>query len=65
MLFLLLNFAGKSVVKYIDTSLEWADNNERWNSQDIRLDDNVFKGSNVFSSDQAHLPLQSLEDGSL
>jgi radical SAM superfamily enzyme YgiQ (UPF0313 family) len=63
MLFLLLNFAGKSVVKYIDTSLEWADNNERWNSQDIRLDDNVFKGSNVLSSDQAHLPFSSLEDG--
>jgi radical SAM superfamily enzyme YgiQ (UPF0313 family) len=59
MLFLLLNFAGKSVVKYIDTSLEWADNNERWNSQNIRLDDKVLEGSNVFSSDQAHLPFQS------
>jgi hypothetical protein len=64
MLFLALNFAGKSVVKYIDTSLEWAHNNEKWNSQNIRLDDKVFKGSNVLSSDQAHLPFQSLKDGS-
>jgi len=30
MLFLLLNIAGKSVAKYIDTSLDWADNNEKW-----------------------------------
>jgi radical SAM superfamily enzyme YgiQ (UPF0313 family) len=65
MLFLALNFAGKSVVKYIDTSLEWAHNNEKWNSQNIRLDDKVLQGSSVFSSDQVHLPLQSLEDGSL
>ena len=65
MLFLLLNFAGKSVVKYIDTALEWADNNERWNSQDIPLVGKVFKGSDVFSSDQAPLPFPSLEDGSL
>jgi len=64
MLFLVLNIAGKSVVKYIDTSLEWAHNNEKWNSQNIRLDDKVLQGSNVFSSDQAHLPFQSLEDGS-
>jgi hypothetical protein len=40
----------------IDTSLDWADNNEKWDSQKIRLDDKVLKGSNVFSSDQAHLP---------
>jgi radical SAM superfamily enzyme YgiQ (UPF0313 family) len=64
-LFLVLNFAGKNVVKYIDTSLEWAHNNEKWNSQNIRLDDKVLQGSNVLSPDQAHLPLQSLEDGSL
>jgi radical SAM superfamily enzyme YgiQ (UPF0313 family) len=64
-LFLALNFAGKNVVKYIDTSLEWAHNNEKWNSQNIRLDDKVLQGSNVLSPDQAHLPLQSLEDGSL
>jgi hypothetical protein len=30
--FLLLNIAGKSTVKYIDTSLEGVDNNEKWNS---------------------------------
>jgi hypothetical protein len=38
LLFLLLNIAGKSVAKYIDTSLDWADNNEKWNSQKIRPD---------------------------
>lgn len=53
MLFLLVNTAGKSVVKHIDTSLDWADNNERWNSRQIRPDDTVF------SSGQAHLPFQS------
>jgi hypothetical protein len=29
LLFLLLNIAGKSVAKYLDTSLDWADNNEK------------------------------------
>lgn len=43
-LFLLLNIAGRSVVKYIDTSLDWADNNEKWDSQKIQLDDNMLKG---------------------
>jgi radical SAM superfamily enzyme YgiQ (UPF0313 family) len=51
LLFLLLNIAGKSIVKYIDTSLDWVDNNEKWDSQKIRPDDEVLKGSNVFSSD--------------
>jgi len=64
LLFLLLNIAGKSVAKYIDTSLDWAENNEKWNSQKIRLDDEVLKGSTVFSSDQAHLPFQALKDDS-
>src|SRR4030043_157230 len=64
LLFLLLNFAGKSVAKYIDTSLDWADNNEKWDSQNIWPDDNVLKGSSVLSLDQAHLPFQSLKDGS-
>jgi hypothetical protein len=63
LLFLLLNIAGKGVAKYIDTSLDWADNNERWNSQKIRPDDKVLKGSTVFSSDEAHLPFQALKDG--
>ena len=63
-LFLLLNIAGKSVAKYIDTSLDWADNNEKWNSQKIRPDDKVLKESTVFSLDQAHLPFQALKDGS-
>jgi hypothetical protein len=37
--FLLLNIAGKSTVKCIDTSLDWVDNKEKWNSQKIRPDD--------------------------
>jgi radical SAM superfamily enzyme YgiQ (UPF0313 family) len=65
LLFLLLNIAGKSVAKYIDTSLDWADNNEKWTSQEIRPDDKVLQGSTVFSLDQAHLPFQVLRDGSL
>jgi hypothetical protein len=64
LLFLLLNIAGKGTVKYIDTSLDWADNNEKWNSQTIRPDDKVLRGSTVSSSDQAHLPFQGLKDGS-
>jgi hypothetical protein len=56
-LLLLLNIAGKNVAKYIDTSLDWADNNEKWDSQKIRLDDKASKGSTVFSSDQVHPPL--------
>ena len=32
LVFLLLNFAGKSVAKYIDTSLDWADNREKWHT---------------------------------
>jgi radical SAM superfamily enzyme YgiQ (UPF0313 family) len=64
LLFLLLNIAGKSFAKYMDTSLDWADNNEKWNSQKIRPDDKVLKGSNVFSLDQAHLPFQALRDDS-
>ena len=51
MLLLLLNPAGKSVAKYIDTSLDWADNNEKWNSQKIRPDDKVLKGNTALSLD--------------
>jgi len=64
LLFVLLNLAGKNVAKYIDTSLDWADNNEKWNSEKIRPEDKVLKRSTVFSSDQAHLPFESLKDGS-
>ena len=63
LLFLLLNIAGKNVAKYIDTSLDWTDNNEKWNSEKIPPDDKVLKRSTVFSSDQAHLPSQALKDG--
>ena len=64
MLFLLLNITGKSVAKYIDTSLDWADNNEKWDSQNIWPGDKVLKGSTVFSLDKAHLPFQALKGGS-
>jgi hypothetical protein len=64
LLFLLINIAGKSAAKYIDTSLDWADNNEKWNSQKIRPDDKVLKGSTVFSLDKAPLPFQALKDAS-
>jgi radical SAM superfamily enzyme YgiQ (UPF0313 family) len=63
-LFLLLNITGKNAARYIDTSLDWADNHERWNSERIRPADKVSKGSTAFSLDQAHLPLQALKDGS-
>ena len=59
LLLLLINIAGKGVAKYIDTSLDWADNNERWNSQTIQPDDKVLKESTDSSSDQAHLPSQA------
>jgi hypothetical protein len=64
MLFLLLNIAGKCVAKYIDTSLDWADNNEKWNSQKFWPGDKVLKESSVSSTDQAHLPFQPLKEGS-
>jgi radical SAM superfamily enzyme YgiQ (UPF0313 family) len=64
MLFLLLNITGKSVAKYIDTSLDWADNNEKWDSQSIWPDDKVLKGSNVFPLDKSPLPFQALKNDS-
>jgi hypothetical protein len=64
-LFLLLNITGKDGAKHIDTSLDWADNNEKWDSEKIRPDDKVLKGSTDFSLDEAHLPFQAFKDGSL
>ncbi len=64
MLFLLLNLTGKKAAKYIDTSLDWADNNEKWNPQKIWPDEEVIKESAVFSLDKAHLPFQVLKGGS-
>jgi radical SAM superfamily enzyme YgiQ (UPF0313 family) len=63
-LFLFLNITGKNVAKYIDTSLDWADNNEKWNFQKTWPDDKVLKRRTVLSLDKAHLPFQSLKDGS-
>ena len=50
-LFLFLNIAGKSVAKYINESLDWADNTERGDFQKIQPDDKASKGSTVFHSD--------------
>ena len=58
----MINSSG--IRSYEPSTLDWADNNEKWNSQKIRLDDKVLKGSTVFSLDQAHLPFQTLKDGS-
>ncbi|HEX2768088.1 MAG TPA: radical SAM protein, partial [Geobacteraceae bacterium] len=63
LLFLLLNIAGKNVAKHIDTSLDWADNNEKWNSQTIRSDDDALRGSTVFPLPESPLPFQALRDG--
>jgi radical SAM superfamily enzyme YgiQ (UPF0313 family) len=64
LLFLLLNIDRKGGVKYIDTSLDWADNNEKWNSQKVRPDDEVLRGSAVFPLPESPLPFQTLKDGS-
>jgi hypothetical protein len=52
-------------VKYIDTSLDWADNNEKWDSQKILPDDKALKESTVFSLNQASLTFQALKEGSV
>ncbi len=62
-LLLLLNIAGKSVAKYIDTSLDWLDNNERWNSQTIRPDHDALGGSTVLPLPESPPPFQALRDG--
>jgi radical SAM superfamily enzyme YgiQ (UPF0313 family) len=64
LLFLLLNISGKSVTKYNDTSLDWADNNEKWNPQKIWPGDKGLKRSTVFSLDQVLLPFQASKDDS-
>lgn len=64
-LFLLLNITGKNSVKYIDTSLHWADNKERWIPQTDQPDDYLLQESSVFSSDQVHLPSQDSKEESL
>ncbi len=64
LLFLLLNISGKGAAKYIDTSLDWAGNNEKWNFQRIWPDGEVLKESSMFSLDNSYLPFQALKDGS-
>jgi radical SAM superfamily enzyme YgiQ (UPF0313 family) len=70
-LFLLLNITGKDGAKHIDTSLDWADNNEKWDFEKTRPDDKVLKGGTVFSLeerrnlDEAQIPFRALKDGRL
>jgi hypothetical protein len=54
LIFLLLNLAGKSVAKYIGTSLDWADNREEWDSRQVRPDQ-VVEGTGALSLNEAHL----------
>ncbi len=63
LILLLLNFAGKDVTKYIDTSLDWANSKEQWDPQEIRPDDEVVKRSAAFSLNGAHLHFQALKGG--
>jgi len=63
LLLLLLNIAGKGVARYIDTSLDWADNHEKWNSQTIRPDEDALRGSTVLPLPEPPLPFQALKDG--
>jgi hypothetical protein len=63
LLLLLLNIAGKGVAKYIDTSLDWADNNKKWEPLTIRSDDDALRGSAVFPLPGSPLPLQALKEG--
>ncbi len=66
LLFLLLNITGKNSVKYIDTTLDWADNKERWLSQKDQSEDKLVQESRGFFSDQVHPPSQaSKEEGHL
>jgi radical SAM superfamily enzyme YgiQ (UPF0313 family) len=63
LLFLLLNIAGKNGAKYIDTSLDWADNNEKWNAQTLRPDDGDLRESTVIPLPESPLPYQVLRAG--
>jgi radical SAM superfamily enzyme YgiQ (UPF0313 family) len=62
LVFLLLNFAGRHVANYIDTSLGWADNREKWDSPQVRPDQAV-KGTGALSPNEARLQRQALQDG--
>ena len=55
LLFLLLNIAGKSVAKYLDTSLDLTDNNEKWNSQKIQPGNKILKEGSPHKNDESHL----------
>jgi radical SAM superfamily enzyme YgiQ (UPF0313 family) len=61
LVFLLLNFAGKHVAKYLGPSLDRADNRRRWDSPHIRPDPAV-EGTGVLSLNEAHLQFQALQD---
>jgi hypothetical protein len=56
-----INSSG--IRSYEPSTLDWADNNEKWDSQEIRLDDKVLKGSTVFPLPESPLPSQALKEG--
>jgi hypothetical protein len=62
LVFLLLNFAGRHVANYIDTSLDWADNREQWDSGRVRPDQ-VAEATGVLSPDEAPLQFRTVQDG--
>ena len=63
LILLLVNFAGRHVAKYIDTSLDWADTREKWDSQQVRPDQ-VVEGTGALSLNEAHLQFRALRGGS-
>lgn len=63
LIFLLLNFAGRNVAKYIDTSLDWADNREKWDSRQVRSNQAV-EGTDALSLAEDHLQSRTLQHGS-
>jgi hypothetical protein len=62
LVFLLLNFAGMHVAKYLGPSLDWAEGGEKWDSLQIRPDQAV-ETTAAFSRNEARLQFQALQDG--
>ena len=63
LILLLVNFAGRYVAKYIDTSFDWADTREKWDSRQVRPDQ-VVEGTGALSLNEAHLQFRALRGGS-
>ena len=63
LVFLLLNFAGRNVAQYIDTSLDWANNREKWDSAQAPPDQGSEERG-VPSLDEALLQFQAIQGDS-